>query len=323
MDVAPRPAEKAGAHGLGRGSGEAGRGEGEAALEIVRAVLEQERRADRLVANLADALVGALLERDVEERDDAQALRPVAGVAQRQDADVARPVGRDEHDCFHRQVAARLRECRDARLVSDPVLGVRALEGREDGRVRLARVEVAQIDDLPRLHHRRAVEAEGGQAVLAGVGEGGEDLAVVRHHRRHAELVRHHVRPGTRRAGSQIEPPAVLRKRERPAVRQGGRRLDRAGLVDARVSRSGSEIGGRPRRRATSSLAQTALSERPMTNSASTEPLADSVISTVKLAAGSKVQSLPSSSSFRHRQGSQPVGFASEPSPRKRVRESS
>ena len=39
-----------------------------------------------------------------------------------------------------------------------------------------------------------------------------------------------------------------------------------------------------------------------MTNSASAEPLAASVISTVKLAAGSKVQSLPSSSSFRQRQ---------------------
>ena len=65
---------------------QAGRGEGEAALEIVARVLKDERRADRLVADLADALVRAFLEREIEERNDAQALRPRAVVAQRQHA---------------------------------------------------------------------------------------------------------------------------------------------------------------------------------------------------------------------------------------------
>ncbi len=94
----PGPPKKRVRDSLGRGRGEAGCGEGEAALEVVVAVLEDKRRADRLVADLADALVGALLERQIEERDDSQPLRAVAVVPQRQDADVARPVGRDEHD---------------------------------------------------------------------------------------------------------------------------------------------------------------------------------------------------------------------------------
>ena len=58
-------------------------------------------------------------------------------------------------------------------------------------------------------------------------------------------------------------------------------------------------------------------------NSASAVAPGASVASRVKLAAGSKGQTLPSSSSLRQRQRSQPVGFVSEPSPMKRMRESS
>ena len=55
------------------GSDEAGGGERRPALEIVARILEQQRRADGLGLQLAEAFVGAFVERDVEERRDAQA----------------------------------------------------------------------------------------------------------------------------------------------------------------------------------------------------------------------------------------------------------
>ena len=99
-DVASRPAEEARAHGLGRRRREAGRGEGEAALEIVARIVEEKRRADRLVENLVDARVGAVVEREIEERRDAQALRPRPAIAQGQETHVAGIVRRHEDDVF-------------------------------------------------------------------------------------------------------------------------------------------------------------------------------------------------------------------------------
>ena len=63
---------------------EAGGGEGRSALEIVARILEQQRRADGLGFQLAEALVGAFVERDVEERRDAQAQMATTKIAQRQ-----------------------------------------------------------------------------------------------------------------------------------------------------------------------------------------------------------------------------------------------
>ena len=268
----------------------------------LRGFLEQERRADRLVVDLVDALVRAFLEREIEERRDAQALRTRPAIAQGQKTHVARTVGRNEHDIVHLEIAARLREGRDARLVVGLVCPVLALERGEAGRVGLADLEVAQVDDLPRLHDGRAVEAKGGQPVLAGVGEGGEDLAVVRDHRRHAEFVGHHMRPGARRAMGEARAPC-RQARRRTASGSAARATARPrGSRRRRFCKSASGSGAKPRRRATSSAAHTALSARPTTNSASAAPLGASVTSRVKLAAGSNGQSLPSSSSLRQRQ---------------------
>ena len=212
QDVASRPAEEPGANGLGHRIPQGRRREGEATLEIVVGVLEQERRADRLVTNLVHARVRAVLERKIEEGRNAQALRTRAAIAQGQEPHVAWIVGRDEDDMVDRQVAAGRDKRRDPRLIGRFIGRVLRLERREAHRARLALVEVAEVNDLPRLDDGHAVKTESGEAVLAGVAEGGENLAVVGDHRRHAEFVRHHMRPGARRAVGEVEPPAVGRE---------------------------------------------------------------------------------------------------------------
>ena len=196
----PGPPKKRARIGLGRRVPQARRREGEAALEVVIGILEKERRSDRLVTDLVHARVRTVLEREIEEGRDAKALRTRAAIAQGQKAHVAWIVGRDEDDMVDRQIAARRDKCRHPRLVGRLVGRVLGLERREAQRVGLALVEVAEINDLPRLDDGHAVKTEGGEAVLAGVAEGGENLAVVGDHRRHAELVRHHMRPRARRA---------------------------------------------------------------------------------------------------------------------------
>ena len=220
QDVAPRAAEEPGADGLGRRIPQARRHEGEAALEIVVGILEKKRRADRLVTDLVHARVRTVLERKIEEGRDAQALRARAVIAQGQQTHVAWIVGRDENDVVDRQIAACRDKRRRPRLIGRLAGRVLGLERREARRAGLAFVEVAQVDDLPRLDDGHAVESEGGEAVLAGVAEGGENLAVVGDHRRHAEFVRHYVSPGARRAVGEAEPGAVGRESERPSRRR-------------------------------------------------------------------------------------------------------
>ena len=215
MDVAPRPAEESLPDGFCRRLRHARRGKREAALEVVARVLKQQDRADGFVDDLVDAFIGAFLEREVEERRDPPTFRLRAGVAQRQNPRVARLVGADEDDIVETQVAAGFCECGDARLIGHAATRSVRLKRREAGRVRLAGVEIAKIDDLAGLLDGRAVKTESGQPVLAGIGEGGEDLAVVRHHRRHAELVGHHMRPRARRSVGQMQRPAGLAKNTR------------------------------------------------------------------------------------------------------------
>ena len=107
------------------------------------------------------------------------------------------------------------------------------LKGREARRVGFAAFEVAQVDDLPWLHGGHAVKAKGGEAVLTRVAEGGENLTVVGDHRRHADFVRHHVRPRSGRAMGKAQRFSIRREGERPARRQSGRRLDGARFVQA------------------------------------------------------------------------------------------
>ena len=179
VDVAPGPAEEARPHGLGRRIGEAGGGERRPALEIVARVLEQQRRADGLGLQLAEAFVGAFVERDVEERRDAQAEMATAEIAQRDEPHVAGIIGRDEDVVIHRQIAAPLGEMRNAGLVGRHVFGVLALERREADRIGLAGVDVADIDDLARQRRRRALEAERRQTVVTRVAHRRIDFAVI------------------------------------------------------------------------------------------------------------------------------------------------
>ena len=156
-----------------------------------------------------------------------------AEIAQRDEPHVAGIIGRDEDVAIHRQIAAPLREMRDAGLVGHRVFGVLALERREADRVGLAGVDVADIDDLAGQRRRRALEAERRQAVVTRVAHRRIDFAVVADDRRSAELVGHHQRPRPRRAMGEQQRPAVGRKGERPAVGQRRRRLDRARLVES------------------------------------------------------------------------------------------
>ena len=216
------------------GEVEAGRGEGEAALEVVHAVLKDERRADRLVADLADALVRALLERHVEERDDAQPPWPRAGVAQGQDADVARPVRRNEDHGFHLEVAAALLENRDARLVgrpraSRPRAGTARSPAsrfpRRRGRGRRGSGPAAATVALPkrkavRPFWRALAKAEKTSPSFEVMVDMPSSFAITCAHGRGVRWVRSSRLPSSE-------------KRERPAGRERVRRLDGAGFVDA------------------------------------------------------------------------------------------
>ena len=137
-DIASGPAEESRADGLGRWSLEARRGESEAAHEIVVRVAEEKSRANRLVDNLVDARVGAVLEREIEEGRDAQALWVRPAIAQGQETHVARIVRRHEDDIFRLEIAARRGERRDSGLIDGIVGRVLALKWREARRVGLA-----------------------------------------------------------------------------------------------------------------------------------------------------------------------------------------
>src|SRR5271166_1032263 len=144
MDVAPGSAEESRADRFHDRIRQAGRGEGDAADEIVAGILEEQRRAHSLVANLVDALVGAFFERDIEEWRDAKTLRLASRIAQRQQSNVARPVRRREDDIFQRQIAAQFGEGRHAWLIDDVISRILTLEGRKSRSVGLGGIEIAQ-----------------------------------------------------------------------------------------------------------------------------------------------------------------------------------
>src|SRR5271166_1892972 len=138
MNVPARAAEEARAGGFGLRALQTCRRESEAALKIVARVPEQQLRAYRLRADLADAFVRRFFERDIEEGNDAKAPLRGAFVAQRQKPHVATTVGRHEDDVFNGEAAPFFPEGRHAGLVGDLDLSVRMLERGEAGGVHVA-----------------------------------------------------------------------------------------------------------------------------------------------------------------------------------------